>query len=329
MSIESINQPLVSIIVITYNSALYVLETLESAKKQTYQNIELIVSDDCSTDNTEILCKNWLTDNHTRFAGTKLITTKKNTGIPSNCNRGANASTGKWIKFIAGDDLLSSKYFEILLSYVFQSEYNIKALCSNHFIFQDKNTSFEKKTNFQSTNYFLESNIAYDQFQFALRSAGTVPALTAFINRELFNQIKGFDEEYKYLEDYPFFLKINQIGEKVYLVNNPLAYYRKHDCNITKIQDSLINVVYKNVLEVKYNYCRKHLPPIEKLGVTHEYIITNFLMLLANKHNSLLFLCKFLFKYQIFINPFFIYRNSLKILGKKYKYQKYMNNIIP
>ena len=45
-------KPLVSIIVITYNSAKFVLETLESAKAQTYQNIELIISDDCSSDNT-------------------------------------------------------------------------------------------------------------------------------------------------------------------------------------------------------------------------------------------------------------------------------------
>ncbi len=52
--------PLVSIIVITYNSSKYVLETLESAKAQTYQNIELIVSDDGSTDNTIEICKIWI-----------------------------------------------------------------------------------------------------------------------------------------------------------------------------------------------------------------------------------------------------------------------------
>ena len=51
--------PLVSIVVITYNSAEYVLETLESAKAQTYQNIELIVSDDCSADNTVETCSRW------------------------------------------------------------------------------------------------------------------------------------------------------------------------------------------------------------------------------------------------------------------------------
>ena len=50
--------PLVSVIVISYNSSETVLETLESVKKQTYQNIELIVSDDCSTDNISLHLKN-------------------------------------------------------------------------------------------------------------------------------------------------------------------------------------------------------------------------------------------------------------------------------
>ena len=98
--------PLVSIIVITYNSSKYVLETLESAKAQTYQNIELIVSDDCSTDNTVEICHNWIEQNKERFVRTELITVEKNTGIAPNCNRGVKAAKGEWVKLIAGDDVL-------------------------------------------------------------------------------------------------------------------------------------------------------------------------------------------------------------------------------
>ena len=97
--------PLVSISVITYNSSKYVIETLDSAKAQTYQNIELIISDDCSTDNTVEICKNWINDNKERFVRTELITVKKNTGISPNCNRANNAANGEWIKEIAGDEI--------------------------------------------------------------------------------------------------------------------------------------------------------------------------------------------------------------------------------
>ena len=83
--------PLVSIIVITYNSSKYVLETLESAKAQTYQNIELIISDDGSQDETVELCEKWLAENKDRFIDSQIITVEKNTGIPANCNRGVKA----------------------------------------------------------------------------------------------------------------------------------------------------------------------------------------------------------------------------------------------
>jgi len=52
--------PLVSIIVLTHNSTKYVIETLNSAKSQTYEDIELIVTDDFSTDNTVEICRQWM-----------------------------------------------------------------------------------------------------------------------------------------------------------------------------------------------------------------------------------------------------------------------------
>lgn len=84
---EILQQPLVFIIVFTYNSSKYLLETLESAKAKTYRNIELIVSDDCLTDDTVKLCKKWIDNNRTRFVRAELIITDTNTGIAANCDR--------------------------------------------------------------------------------------------------------------------------------------------------------------------------------------------------------------------------------------------------
>ncbi len=103
--------PLVSVVLVTYNSAQYVIETLESIKAQTWQQIELIVSDDCSTDKTAELCSNWIDCNKGRFSKTKMITVLQNSGIPANCNRGLRAAQGEWVKIISGDDILIKLYF--------------------------------------------------------------------------------------------------------------------------------------------------------------------------------------------------------------------------
>ena len=115
--------PLVSIIVITYNSSKYVLETLESAKAQTYKNIELIISDDGSKDGTINICEKWIEENEFHFKRTKIITVEKNTGIPANCNRGVNSSNGEWVKLIAGDDILIEECIEINIENAKLNEY--------------------------------------------------------------------------------------------------------------------------------------------------------------------------------------------------------------
>ena len=103
---------LISIVVITYNNSNYIEETLESIKSQTYNNIELIVSDDCSTDKTVEITEEWIDKNRDRFANVKLITTPVNTGISKNCNRGLRECSGKWLKVIAGDDILLNNFIK-------------------------------------------------------------------------------------------------------------------------------------------------------------------------------------------------------------------------
>ncbi len=88
------NKTLVSICVISYNSSEFVLETLESAKRQSYEYIELIISDDGSEDHTVELCDQWLKNNGACFHSTELITVPKNTGIPANCNRAVKSAKG-------------------------------------------------------------------------------------------------------------------------------------------------------------------------------------------------------------------------------------------
>ncbi len=95
----------------------YIIETLESIKNQNYKNIELIISDDASLDNTIYVCKEWLRSNQLYFVRAKLMLSDKNSGIAPNCNRGIEEAKGEWIKLVAGDDILFSDSISIFVDY--------------------------------------------------------------------------------------------------------------------------------------------------------------------------------------------------------------------
>ena len=112
------NDPLVSVTVITYNSAATVIETLDSIKYQTYRNLELIVSDDGSTDNTVDICRHWLAVNESRFVRVVFLEVPNNTGVAANLNRAEDACQGQWVKGISGDDLLCPDAIDQYMGYV-------------------------------------------------------------------------------------------------------------------------------------------------------------------------------------------------------------------
>ena len=107
--------PLISVGVIAYNSAEYILDLLESVKAQTYQNIELIVADDKSSDDTVKKCNEWISQNKERFVRTEVIVPEQNTGTAGNYNRALFASNGEWMKFIDGDDIMFAAFQQHML----------------------------------------------------------------------------------------------------------------------------------------------------------------------------------------------------------------------
>lgn len=201
------NTPLVSVVVITYNSSKYVLETLESAKAQTYQNIELVVSDDCSTDNTVELCRNWIEQNKTRFVRTELILSEKNTGISANCNRGYKAAQGEWIKGIAGDDILMD---ECIQYYIDRTRDNTFDLAYSKLkVFGSIDTDNIQKL---YDSFFDRISLVYAKSQEECcrltRYMNNFPAPSMFINRKIFETIGYFDERIPFIEDWPWIIKV-------------------------------------------------------------------------------------------------------------------------
>jgi alpha-1,3-rhamnosyltransferase len=209
------------------------METLDSAKAQTYQNIEIIISDDCSTDNTVEICKNWLNYNKDRFVRTELITMKKNTGISPNCNRAYNAANGEWIKGIAGDDILKPNCIEHYVEYV--NEYpDRKFLFSKVEIFGNKKIDHHFTEDFWKKSYdiFETFTNARDQYEYLINKGNFVPATGLFINKISWINAGRFDEEILLCEDYPMWIQATAKGYSLTLLPDTLCYYRASDNSV-------------------------------------------------------------------------------------------------
>lgn len=220
-------QPLVSIAVITYNSAVTVIETLDSILSQTYLNLELIISDDCSTDNTVTICRKWLDNNAARFVRTVLIESPVNTGISANCNRAEDACNGGWEKLLAGDDLLLPECVETYMKFVVERK-NIpcvfsRALCFSAIDGKDINND----TLFDYSFFSLSRE---KQLERLLYKSNCVPAATVFFNLALMRRL-GIrnDERIPLLEDLPRWINILNSGYRLEFLDRKLVKYRVFD----------------------------------------------------------------------------------------------------
>lgn len=272
MNLQINEQPLVSIIVSTFNSSKYILETLESAYIQTYKNIELIISDDCSIDETVEICRNWIDKYKERFIRTELIISLNNTGISSNANRGLNAAKGEWLKPIAGDDTLDIKCIEYYLKYIRESFHPIDVIHSNMDVYKntfEKSSFYYKQDN--SFDIINNSRISNNQQYELLLRKNWISSPTMIFRKTIFNELEGFDENMPY-EDWAFFLKITKIGYKIHFLNKETINYRMHNKSFSNNMGPLLfnEFFIKNKL-VFNKYCKNNLFLYERIFEEIEY----------------------------------------------------------
>jgi alpha-1,3-rhamnosyltransferase len=233
---------LVSIVVITYNSSKYVIETLESAKAQTYQNIELIISDDCSSDDTVEICRNWINNNDDCFVRTELVTTTKNTGIPGNCNRGINAAVGEWIKLIAGDDALLMNAIENVVAIGNKNPF-VDILLTMIEVYKETFDKYNlisiQPQDWQSIPAYSVNATSKVQLEHILKG-GYHNAPGLFVKKKVYEQNGFFDEQYPLNEDTPFYLKMGLLDKIITFFPISTVKYRKHQYNLTSLNKKVL-----------------------------------------------------------------------------------------
>jgi len=301
------NNTIVSVIVITYNSEDYILQTLESVKNQTYKNIELIITDDKSKDNTVQLCHDWLNNNSKEFINSRIIVTGDNTGIPANCNRGIRATKGEWIKIIAGDDLLLPNAIEKYIQFAEQNKaceiIHAKVIRMIHRgnDIEERRADKYPKTLHQDMSPKIQFNL--------LRFSTIVLAPTVFMKKILLENLNYFDESIKLCEDWPFWLKITQEGRKFYFLNEETVLYRIHEKSVYSGSENkfLVNPFHTVQKSIYKKYIRENINFIEKILFDFYYAIMDYFFRFNDKSSNILVN----FFYDFLSLPYRIYRKLI------------------
>lgn len=225
------NNPLVSIVVLTYNSGDFILETLDSILSQDYDRIELIVSDDGSKDDTCNKVEKWIHCNSNRFEACNLIKSFSNRGTCSNYNQGVYNSHGDYIKTIDGDDSFNTNSaISYYIKYMKETDHEI--CISDVKVFTDEDDDISSLE--ERYAYFFEcvkESLTEQKRRIVRESALPDPGI--FFSRHLYDVVGGFEEKYKLQEEWPFFMKVLDKNYHIGALDRKLVRYRISSSGVT------------------------------------------------------------------------------------------------
>jgi glycosyltransferase involved in cell wall biosynthesis len=243
------NAELVSVILPTYNGSHYIRESINSCLAQTHENIEVIIVDDGSTDETPQVIASY---NDKRI---KYIRHETNKGLPNALNTGFSNATGPYLTWTSDDNYYAETAIERMLS--FSKEKNCPFVyCDYFFIFED--TSPMKR--------------AYLPDLIDLKRSNDVGCCFLYIN-EVMKTVGQYDPATKLAEDYDYWIRVSKKYRLCHL-GEPLYYYRVH-------KKSLYVSKYIEVKIVDF------LVRLKNDMLNAEEITNLFLDLIATKNNGI------------------------------------------
>lgn len=232
------DNPKVSIIIPVYNGEKYLKETIESCVKQNYENIEIVIIDDCSNDNSENIALSF------KNSKIRFSRNKSNLGINKTVNNGIKSSEGDYVLGLGQDDILPYDHITNMI---------------NEF---DDETAFIYCNSTIIDSYGEEKYVTYDDvkqaevtrnIKFYLSKSNIISSTGLIINKKKFMEVGGFDPKLKNYGEWLLWVKLLTKGGCKYSTSSKV-YYRKHETNIT---NSFSKDSVKKELNEYFNCCHK------------------------------------------------------------------------
>jgi glycosyltransferase involved in cell wall biosynthesis len=208
-------RPLVSIVLPTYNGSKYIAQSIESCLQQTYTNFELIIVDDCSTDNTPAIIRAY----EQKDGRIRVIRNEKNKKLPLSLNTGFEVASGKYFTWTSDDNYYAPAALEEMVMVLEASD--------EHGLVYANYTTIDDDGKVTGTLAFGDVN----KNMVAWKGCGA-----CFLYRaQIHHQLKGYDASAFLIEDYDFFIRALTITRFYYLNRFDLYFYRLHAQSLTSL----------------------------------------------------------------------------------------------
>ncbi|MDR6967671.1 glycosyltransferase involved in cell wall biosynthesis [Flavobacterium arsenatis] len=197
------NTPLVTVVCLCYNHGQFVVETLNSVINQTYPNIELIIVDDCSTDNSVNIIREWLKEH----PSIPFIANEKNLGNTTAFNKAFKICNGDYIIDLAADDILMEYCVAMQINQFQNSAYeNVGIVYGGLELIDENNHLIGNFFEIYNTNTSGKDNRSGDIYKGLLNMQNNVCSVSSMVKREVYDRFSGYDESLAY-EDYDLWIK--------------------------------------------------------------------------------------------------------------------------
>ena len=207
--------PKVSICITNYNYGRFIGDAIQSVLEQTYKNFELIIMDNCSTDNSEEVIKSF-SDPRIRY-----YKNDKNIGAIRNWNRGLSLARGEYITILHADDKLTPNFIEKEAEMLDRNP-NVGLVYSSCIFIDGKGAVIEEFRPYDG-NRIIRGEDEFKRLVF--RDYISVP--TVMVRKKCYDALGDFSEEYTYCPDWEMWLRI-LLSYDAGFISEPLAYYRIH-----------------------------------------------------------------------------------------------------
>lgn len=204
---------MVSIILPTYNGSMYIKQSIDSILRQTYKNIELIVVNDSSTDDTLEIIKRYA-EKDSRI---RIVNNQVNKGLPVSLNIGFSVAKGRYLTWTSDDNYYDDNAIEIMVDALNKGVDFVYAKC---YVIDSQG----KKIRVSSTDVpdkLKLNNCVWACFMYT---------------RKVYTKVGRYNPCYRLIEDYDYWLRIHELGFEMQYLDQFLYYYRIHNKSLTMLK---------------------------------------------------------------------------------------------